>query len=459
VGTDDGNLQVTHDAGKNWTNLAKNYAAAGIPAQTWISSIEPSRFDKNVVYITLDNHMYGDMKTYLAKTIDGGKTWSLIGSSEFSGFAHKIKEDLINKDLLFLGTERGLFATLDGGKSWFRMKNHIPDYCMVRDIAIQAKTNDLVIATHGRGIMVVDDISAMRKMTQELADHKVYLFNNEPIALTNGKYGGGGSNIIGSWEGGNPPGITPIEYYLRERNNTGEIKIDVYDMDGKLVQTIPGTNRKGINKVYWNLRYTPPKTATGGTKVDWGSFTAPMVKPGVYKVVLRMGSDTLVSNLKMVHDASNKLFTEEDRMLQYSTAMKIYKMHEDLKVLVDKINERQKLVKDNIDSMSKAQNKKLLNDYNTQLENLRSTLLATKHKSIFADEKKLREYLSELYGAVCYQECRPSNLQVSRVDVLNNDLKKGENSFDKIEKDLKDKVDKALEEEKKHKQVPVRNSN
>jgi lipase chaperone LimK len=146
-------------------------------------------------------------------------------------------------------------------------------------------------------------------------------------------------------------------------------------------------------------------------------------------------------------------------MLQYETAMKIYKMHEELKVLVDNISEREKVVKNNVDSLAKTQNKKLLNDYNNQLENLRSTLLATKHKSIFADEKKLREYLSELYGSVCYQEGRPSNLQVARVEVLKNDLKKGQESFEKIEKEMKDKVDKAIDEEKKHKQVPARNSN
>src|SRR6185437_3703176 len=113
VGTDDGNLQLTTNGGKTWTNVSKNYASAGIPAQTWVSSIEPSRFDKNIVFATFDNHMYGDMKTYLGKSTDMGKTWSMITSTEFTGFAHKIKQDLINKDLLFLGTEMGLFATLD----------------------------------------------------------------------------------------------------------------------------------------------------------------------------------------------------------------------------------------------------------------------------------------------------------------------------------------------------------
>jgi len=461
VGTDDGNLQLTTNAGKTWTNLAKNYAAAGVPAQTWISSIEPSRFDRNTAYVSFDNHMYGDMKTYLAKTTDGGKTWTLVTSQEFTGFAHKIKEDLVNKDLLFLGTERGLFATVDGGNTWFRMKNHIPDYCMVRDIQIHPQTNDLVIATHGRGIMVVDDITAMRSMTKDIIDKDVYLFTNKPIALNNGKYGGGGSPISGGWNGGNPDHVAPIEYYLKERVNTGEVKLEVYDADGKLVQTVPGTKRKGINKVYWNLRYTPPKTATGGTKADWGSFTAPMVKPGIYTVKLRIGEKEYAGNLQMVHDANNKLFTEEDRMVQYKTAMDLYNMHDELRKLVDKINDEQKLVKDNTDSVKRPQTKKLLNEYNTKLETLRSTLLATKHKSIFADEKKLREYITEVYGSVCYQECRPTNLQVARVSVLQGDLKKGEDSYAEIDKEYNEKVKKAISEEKEKaaKSVPARNSN
>src|SRR5206468_4857370 len=120
-------------------------------------------------------------------------------SSDLTGFAHKIKEDLKNKDLLFLGTERGLFATVDGGENWFRMKNHIPDYVMVRDITIQPATNDLIVATHGRGIMIVDDITPMRSLTKNIVDQDVYLFDNKPMVVTAGKLGGGGFPTTGGW--------------------------------------------------------------------------------------------------------------------------------------------------------------------------------------------------------------------------------------------------------------------
>ncbi len=447
VGTDDGNLQLVTDGGKSWMNLAKNYEAAGIPAQTWVSSIEPSKFDKNVVYATFDNHMYGDMNTYLAKSTDAGKTWKRITSDEFTGYAHKIKEDIVNKNLLFLGTERGLIASIDGGESWFRMKNHIPDYCMVRDIQIQPQTNDLVIATHGRGIMVVNNITPIRALSKEVVDKDVYLFDNKPLPITMGKYGGGGSPVSGGWYGGNPDYVQPIEYYMKDRA-TKEVKVEIYDVTGKLVQTLPGSKRKGINKVYWNLRYTPPKTATGSTKMDYGGFIAPVVLPGTYTVKLKIGDKEYTNQLQMVHDDANKRFTEEDRKVQYKAAMELYKMHEQLYTLVDNINKEQKLLKDNMDSVTKPQAKKMLKEYNTKLEELRSTLLATKHKSIFADEKKLREYITEVYASVCSQECKPSNLQLGRITVLNDDLKKGEESYEKITSEYQEKAHTTITAEK-----------
>ncbi|HXS36277.1 MAG TPA: hypothetical protein VN721_06220 [Flavipsychrobacter sp.] len=448
VGTDDGNLQLTTNGGKSWTNVSKNYALAGIPAQTWVSSIEPSRFDKNTVYATFDNHMYGDMKTYLGKSTDGGKTWKLMSSDVFTGYANKIKEDLVNKDLLFLGTERGLFATVDGGESWFRMKDHIPDYCMVRDIQIQPETNDLVIATHGRGIMIVEDITPMRSMTKDIVDKDVYLFTNKPIAINMGKYGGGAFPIVGGWYGGNPDDIPPVQYYLKNRVSTGEIKLEIYDADNKLVQSIPGTNRKGINKVYWNLRYTPPKTATGGTKADFGEFVAPLVKPGMYTVKLKVGDKDYNSQLMMIHDANNKYFTKEDAEVQYKAAMQLYQMHEQLSALVDKINAEQKMIKDDSVAARNPKTKKLLSEYNNKLENLRATLLATKHRSIFAEEKRLREYITEVYSAVCDQECRPTNLQLGRIPVLQEDLQKGQDSYQTISASYADKVKKAVEDDK-----------
>ena len=424
AGTDDGNLQYTTNGGSSWTNVAKNYAAAGIPAQTWISSIEPSRFDKNTVYATFDNHMYGDHKTYLGKSTDMGKTWKLMNSTEFTGFAHKIKEDLLNKDLLFLGTEMGLFATVDGGTNWFRMKNRIPDYALVRDIQIHPATNDLILATHGRGIIIIDDIRPMRTLTKDIIDKEVFLIPNSPIELTNGKFGSAGFPNTGGWVAPNPFSIPPIQYYLKDRVTNADVKVDIYDKDNNLVQSIPGSKRKGINNVSWNLRMKPPKVASGGTKIDFGGFVAPMVLPGDYIVKLKVGDKEYTQPLKVVHDETNKELSLLDRQLQYKVAMQLYKMHEDLAVTVDDINEKQKLVKDNLDKVKDSATKKLMIEFNDKLEEQRSQLLGTKQKSAFAIEEKLREKITDVYSAVASQEAPPSNLQVQRAEILQKELVK-----------------------------------
>jgi hypothetical protein len=351
-----------------------------------------------------------------------GKTWQLINSTEFTGFAHKIKEDLVNKDLLFLGTEMGLFATTDGGTNWFRMKNKIPDYVLVRDIQIQPATNDLVLATHGRGIIIVDDITPMRFLKKDVIDKEVYLFPNEPIELNNGKYGDGGFPSTGGWVAPNPASIPPIQYYLKDRVNTGDVKVEIYDKQGKLVQSIPGSKRKGINKVYWNLRMKPPKVASGGTKLDFGGFVAPMVLPGDYTVKLIVGDKEYTQPLKTVHDDKNKDFSLVNRQLQYKTAMQLYKMHEDLAATVDDINEKQKMIKENLDKVKDSSTKKMMTEYNTKLEEQRGQLLATKQKSVFADEQRLREKITDVYGAVAGQESPPSNLQIQRAETLQKEV-------------------------------------
>ncbi|MBS1754704.1 MAG: hypothetical protein KF741_12525 [Ferruginibacter sp.] len=446
AGTDDGNLQYTTDGGKNWTNVAKNYTAAGIPAQTWVSSIEPSRFDRNVVYASFDNHMYGDHKTYLAKSIDMGKTWTLFKSEEFTGFAHKIKEDNVNKDLLFAGTEMGLFASLDGGSNWFRMKNNIPWMALVRDIQIHPVTNDLILATHGRGIIIVDNITPMRNMTKEMAAKDVVVFNSKPINITMGKYyigSGNGDGYIGT----NSSQQAPIEYYFKDRVSRGEVKVEIYDKDGKLVQSIPGSKRKGINIVNWNMRGTPPKVASGGTKLDVGGFIAPMVLPGEYTVKLKVADKVYENKLTMQRDPDSDM-TLADMEDQYNTAMQLYNMHVRLGKLVDSISANQKMLQQALDKLKNNKVKKLVQEYHDKLEDLRSKLLATKQKSLFADEKMLREDISDVYVSVCNQETRPSNLQKERTVVLLNRVGDAEKANASINKQYEEKVKALLLKEK-----------
>jgi photosystem II stability/assembly factor-like uncharacterized protein len=430
VGTDDGNLQLTTDAGKTWSNVSVNLVGTGIPKQAWVSSVEPSAFDRQTIYATFDHHMYGDHRTYLAKSSDMGKTWKRLESAEFSGFAHRIREDRINKELLFLGTEMGLFATLDGGVSWFRMKNNIPWMALVRDIQIHPKTHDLIVGTHGRGIFIIDDISPLRNLTGELSGRDIHFFPAPAQTLTTGRFGGG-SVVNGGFAAGNPPALPAFQYYLKDRLTSGVVKLEIHDRSGKLIQSLPGSARKGINRIYWNQRLTPPKTAGGSTKRDISGFVAPQVLPGEYVATLKVGNKSFAHQVTLIHDPKTS-FSLDDRHLQYKTAMELYGMHEELAKLVADIMNVQKKWTDSLPKITRTKDKRKIQSSIDSLEVLRGTLVPTKQTSVFADEERLRERITEVYVAVCNNEQAPNNLQLARVRELRSQLDEGLAKFSKF---------------------------
>ncbi len=432
VGTDDGNIQYTRNGGKDWVNVTPNVLAAGAPAYAWVSSIELSQHDINTIFITLDHHMFGDHNTYLLKSTNHGATWNLIKHKDFTGFAHKIKSDHINKNLLFLGTEMGLFASLDGGTEWFRMKNKIPEYALVRDIQIHPTLPALIVGTHGRGIFIIDDITPFRKMSQEIAAQDVVVFDIQDFELSDGKYGGGSPYYTG-WTAPNPPFHQYFQFYLKEKILTGETSLEILDENGKLVQRLPFETKKGINRIHWNMRMKPPKIAEGGTKLDVGGFIAPMVMPGTYTAKLTLGDRLFTKSFKCVH-IDQPTFTLDDRTVQYETAMKYYQMHEMLAKLTDEIISIQKELNDDQSKIEGAKDKKAFTTYKDSLEKLRTSLLASKNKSIFADEKKLREEITEAYTNVVGAQVRPSNMLIERANWLHEKLQEKKNEFQLLRK-------------------------
>ena len=429
VGTDDGNLQFSRDGGLNWSNVSAAVAKSGIAGQAWVSSIQPSQFDRNTVYASFENHMYGDHSTYLGKSADMGRTWKRLNSPVFTGFAHKIKEDPVNRNLLFLGTEMGLFVTLDGGENWFRMKNNIPEDALVRDIQIHPKTNDLILATHGRGIMIVDDIRPLRNFTNDIRQQDVFLYPTPDLSLRNGKYGYGGSDVSGGWNAENPPETPAFTYYLKQRLNTGKISLEVYDLKGELVQSMPGTIRKGINKVTWNLRGIPPRVASGSTKFDATGFIAPMVLPGTYTLKLKVNDREFSQTFNCVHDSANKELSPGDRSLVYTKAMQLKKLYTEINQTADSISWYQQKLKSDTVSFGKNKNAKA---FYADLQKVKSELMATKKTSVFADEEQLREKVSKLYGIFCSMEARPNETQLQSIDDLQADFHKQQAAFAEV---------------------------
>lgn len=414
VGTDDGNLQVTANGGASWENVVKNIP--GLPKNAWVSSVDAGRFDKNTAFVTFDNHALGDMKTYIYKTTDMGKSWSKLVDTEIKGYAHKIKQDLVNPNLLFAGTVFGLFLSLDGGTSWIQYNSNVPA-AEVRDLEIHPETHDLIVATHGRGVLILDDLSPIRGITTELLNTDAAFLPTRENFTNSGFLNGSFPDQAGSFTAPNSTEDAVITYYLKERAVTGDVKIEIYDPEGKLVKTVPGTKRKGINRVTWDMRVKTPKVAKG-IKPDFSGFFSPYVRSGEYKLKLLAGNNTVEGALILKVHPFNK-HSQEDLDLQYETSMKLHALHEELAFLVENINKVQQDAQKLADE-SKA-DKDLVKELVGKLEDIRKTLVATKEGRI-TGEVQLREKIGEVYMSVAGYNGRPTDSQLERIPALENEV-------------------------------------
>ena len=323
VGTDDGLIQVTEDGGENWTKIS---SFPGIPEYTYVSDVYPSTHDENIVFATFNNTKSDDFKPYVLKSNDKGKTWSSITSNlPENGSVHSVLQDVVNANLLFVGTEFSFYFSFDGGNEWTKFANGLPDIA-VRDIVIQEREKDLVIATFGRGFYIIDDYSPLRELSAEkLESEKAIIFPVKDALMyvqEGGRYGQGS----GVYMAKNPQFGANFTYYLNEVPKSlkskrlkrekelfkeGEqipqptkeildeekaergpyLKFAIKDMNGEVVKVFYKSASKGINRANWDLRYQSPgsinlkKDKFDPTNNSGSSFRA---LPGNYTVEFSM---------------------------------------------------------------------------------------------------------------------------------------------------------------------------
>jgi photosystem II stability/assembly factor-like uncharacterized protein len=450
VGTDDGNVQLTRDGGKTWNNVVKN--VAGLPANSWVSWVEASRHDAATAYAAFDRHSFGDMTPWVYVTKDYGKTWTrIVGPDQtVRGYAHVIKEDPIKPNLLYVGTEFGLWISLDAGAKWARFEGgHFPAVA-VRDLAFQTRDNDLVLATHGRGIWILDDLTPLRALSDEIMQKPTAFLPTRPPQermIANAGWVEGDATFVGE----NPPNGVVVTYYLRARHVFGPIKLEILDTKGEVVDTPAPSKHRGINRIVWNMHVKPPRVPRAA-QVAGNATQGPRVVPGTYTIRLTRGTEVIDTKVTVGLDRRAP-YKPADRKQQFDAVMRAHALFGDMTKLVDKIEGTRDAVGSRVVALPKADPLTgKLQAIVTRLEDIKKKIVATTEGGAITGEERIREHLDLLYGALQSWEGKPAKYQLDRLDVLKREL-------DDVAKDFESVVSKdvrALDAElKAHKLEPI----
>jgi len=322
VGTDDGNIQVSMDGGTTWKNLSDNIP--DLPPNTYVSRIVASTHEKGTAYATFDGHRDDNFKAYIYFTEDFGTSWMSISSNlPEGGTVNVVREHPENPDLLFAGTERGAYVSINRGRKWIKMKSNLP-IIPVDDIAIHPETNDLIFGTHGRSIWVLDDITPLEQLTESILNSSSYLFKIRDATSYNLFDHKG---IIGHrfFIVPNPPYGAIISYYLKDTAQDG-VKIVIEDREGNTLRELEAPGEEGINRITWDLRYSPPPQATQGEFGRYFRTQAPEVLPGKYMAVLHAAGRTMREEIKVLGDPRLDISWQE-RKVHHDTLYFLYTLY------------------------------------------------------------------------------------------------------------------------------------
>jgi photosystem II stability/assembly factor-like uncharacterized protein len=423
VGTDDGNIQLTQDGGKTWTNLIKNIA--GLPTNTWCNHIEASVHGKEIAYAVFDGHAKNDYNAYVYKTTDFGKTWKPIVTNEIGTFIRNIQEDYKNQNLLFLGAENGLHISLDGGSSWSPFTNNFPKVA-VHYLELHPEKNSLVAATHGRGIIILDDISPLRNISESLLKSNLTFFDTKLFTISE-KSNFGGTALSNQFVGDNPTSNAKINYFLPKRHTFGKMVAEIVDMNGNLVSKLEAGKMKGINTIEWGFNALAPKVAKGK---GFSVAGAPTVKAGKYIVKITKGGEVYTQEIEVQYDPTSN-FTLSERSEQQRVTQELFNFIQDLAYFVYKIDQWDEKVEE-FQKKNSAPNK-TVNKLGTELDALRDKLVITKGDNyVGAGEPQLREKLNDIYSTISSYYGAPSSTQMENIASLRKQFSSAQKEFDRI---------------------------
>jgi photosystem II stability/assembly factor-like uncharacterized protein len=339
VGTDDGKVQVTRDGGQNWTDLTSRIPA--VPKMLYVSRVVASVFDEARVYVSFDGHRSDDFAPYVYVSTDFGQTWKSIRANLPAGPVYVIKEDTHNPNLLFVGTEFGLFASLDRGATWTPWKSL--QTVAVYDLVVHPRDNDLVLATHGRSIQVFDDISPLQQLSEDVLASNSHLFDIRPatefIPNESGWFMGGRE-----YAAPNPEFGAYINYYLKAAAKQ-DVTIRISDTAGNVVRELKAAKEAGLHRVAWDLRTTPAAPATIGFYFQPDiTNLGPFVLPDEYHVTLWVDGQEQSKTARVLGDPLVQI-SPADRRKLYDTLLTLTSMQttmETIRATITRLDEQLK---------------------------------------------------------------------------------------------------------------------
>ena len=321
AGTDDGNLQVSRDGGKNWKNVISKVPR--VPKYTYVTRVVASRFKEGTAYATFDGHRNNDFKAYVFMTTDYGESWKSISFNlPQGGIVNVIREHHRNPNLLFIGTERGAYFSIDRGKKWVKFKSNFPTV-PVDDIAIHPRENDLIFATHGRSVWILDDITPLEQLTKNPLASPASLFDIRQATIFN-PYRHRESLGHKLFVAPNPPFGAMISYYLKEEAKE-DVKIIIQDSTSGAIRELEGSKSAGINRITWDLRYGLPEVPGEQRAGRRFRLLAPFVLPGEYQVKLKAAGQEMTKAVQVEGDPRIDI-SFEDRKTQHDALLSIYKL-------------------------------------------------------------------------------------------------------------------------------------
>jgi photosystem II stability/assembly factor-like uncharacterized protein len=444
AGTDDGRLHVTRDGGANWTSVEKN--VKGVPANTWVPHVVPSTHDAGTAFVVFDDHRRSNWKPYVYKTTDYGRTWTSLATKDLRGYALAVAEDAVDPDLLFLGTEFGLWTSLDGGRSWLPWRHGVPTVS-VMDLAVHPRDHDLVVATHGRALYVLDDLAPLRTLSAETMKAPLHLFPATPAVQYMVRQTGS-SRFAGHGEftGENQPYGAILTYSLnvpdlphpdaeRERQKKEEERekeqarrrreapvpeageevpaavvqeppaeaeaaaayeakpgegpqatIEVRDAAGTLLRTFKGPAKLGVNRAVWDLTADAPKLPAD-TPSWWGGG-GPEVPPGTYQVKVKQGDHEASGQVEVVPDP-RRPFDAEARRANWEAQRRLGRLQDRTTEAVERLR-RSAADLDTLLARTKPQEK--------EGESPEAKAKHDAHKELGKEAGKLKQAIEKLQG-------------------------------------------------------------